>query len=799
MRYGSFDEVAREYVITSPETPAPWINYLMGGGLYALISQAAGGMAFYREPAEGRLTRYRFNGVPMDSPGFYLYLQDGVDTWNPSFRPTGTPLDQYCCRHGLGYTRFQAEKRGIAAEVTYLIPPDDAVLLWAAQLTNHTTEERALTLTTYLDFSLHSFMKDTLAYLVCGNQWRLRFDRRLNGIMCDYFAFESPFEGKTIFAASLPVKAYEIDRNQFLGPGRTEANPLGLERGLTNSEAPDGGRYASGVLQHRIILSPGERAQVVYRYAVSDSFAQSARLLRKYATFADCEKALAGVRAYWEKTLAAAQMRTPDPAMNALFNTWFPLNTRVTFTLGRSISTRHVGDGGALRYRDSMQDAMPAVVLFPAEAHERLLRILQTMYADGHCVTGVNPETLRPGPGEEQIIRSDAAVWGIFTVYQYLVETGDLAFLEQVVPYLDRGEGTVFEHLVRSLRFIADHTGAHGLPCLFTVDWNDFLQIFTVSYTGCQSVMVAEQFIYAAHLLGEIAESIGRAEECRFLQQAAGQFTAILDSDICWDGAWFRRVLGDNLLMGSRQNRDGKIFLNTQSWAVIAGTLPELKVRRAMNAAYRRLNTPYGLRLFAPPFRTMPDGSRVPTNTPGAGENGGIFLHANTWAVMAEALLGRGDRAWEYFSQILPAHLSDADPDRYLNEPYAFSSWIYGPDHERYGAGQLSWLTGGAAWIYQVGWQYLLGIRPILDGLLIDPCLPRDWSGFTVSRRWRGTQYEITVENPHRLSTGTVKLLVDGKPFPGNCLPPSTKKQISVHATLMPAPVRQKRKEYISC
>jgi cellobiose phosphorylase len=377
-------------------------------------------------------------------------------------------------------------------------------------------------------------------------------------------------------------------------------------------------------------------------------------------------------------------------------------------------------------------------------------------------------------------------VWGIFTVYQYLAETGDFAFLDEVVPYLDGGEGTAFEHLVRSMYFIATHQGKDGLPSLFSVDWNDFLQIFTVSYTGGQSVMVAQQFIYAARLLTEIAAQCGRTAEIAFLQPAIEHFTAVLESDACWDGAWYRRLLGDDLVMGSKENADAQIFLNTQSWAVIAGTLDAGKVRMAMDAAYERLNTPSGLRLFAPPFHLMPDGkTRVPANTPGAGENGGIFLHANTWAIMAEALLGRGDRAWEYFSQILPVNLSARNADRYQNEPYAFSSWVYGPDHERYGTGQLSWLTGGVAWMYTVGWQYILGIRPTLQGLQIAPCIPSSWSGFTVQRQWRGTRYDITVENPHGISSGRIELLVDGVAYPGDTLPPTDKAQVRVRATIV--------------
>lgn len=783
--YGHFDEERREYVVTDPRTPAPWINYLMGGELTALISQAAGGLAFYREPAEGRLTRYRFNGLPVDSPGFYIYVQDGDTTWNPSFRPTCTPLDSYECRHGLGYTRFTSLKAGIEAQVTYLIPPRDNVFLWVVRLANRSKRARRLDLTTYMEFALHRYTYDVDGFLVCGNQWNAWFDPKVNGIKLDYFGFECPFHGQTIFASSLPVREFDIDRDCFIGSGRTEANPVGLERGLRNTETRHGGRYTCGTLRNTLELEPGGEADVIYRYAVSDRFATSARLLKKYNTLEAADRALFDTRRYWEQTLAAAQVATPDSAMDRMLNTWFPYNTRVTFKYARSISTRHTGSWGALRFRDSMQDALPAVLLYTDEARDRLRLILRTMCADGHCVTSVNPQTL--AAADLSLIRSDAAVWGVFTIYEYLAETGDFGFLDEVVPYFDKGEGTVYDHLMRGLRFIARHTGKDGLPDLFSVDWNDGLQVFTVAYTGCQSVMVAQQFVYAARLLEQLAARQGQESDVRFLRRHSARFTRVLNSDVCWDGAWFRRVLGDGLVLGSRENRFAKIFLNTQSWAAIAGTLDPARVRAAMDSAHDRLNTEYGLRLCAPPCKTMPDGkSRYPSNNFGAGENGGIFLHANVWAVIAETMLGRGERAWQYYSQILPPNLSGRDPDRYMNEPYVFTSWIYGPDHERFGTGQLSWLTGGAAWMYLIGLQYILGVKPELDGLRIAPCIPSSWPGYRVSRRWRGTMYDIEVENPDRVGRGRVELEVDGKAVEGAVLAPTRKKRVAVHATLRP-------------
>ncbi len=688
-KYGRFDEQTREFVIRDPRTPAPWINYLMGKDFYAFISQGAGGAAWFREPVHGRLTRYRFNGLPVDSPGFFLYIRDGKQLWNPSFFPVMTDLDSYECRHAPGCTRFVSSKDGLSAELRYFIPTDDNVMIWDAILTNTTRATKRLKLYTYVEFSLHGFSKDTEAFLVCGNQYRAYFDKAANGVVVDYFAWEAPFFGKSIFASTQKVKRFDVDRDTFIGAGRTEANPIGLERGLAGSELRDGGRYSCGALENELVIPPGATRRIAYLHAVSEQLAESRKLVRKYSAPAVIDRAYARLRRGWETTLSASQVATPDPEFNAMLNTWFPYNTRVTFNISRSISSRHTGSGDALRFRDSMQDAMPAVTFFPSEARARILKLYHTMLASGKTVTGVNPQTMQAG--DTEWTRVDGALWGVFTVYRYLAETGDYAILDELVPYYDAGEGSVLDHLMRGMRFIGEHDGPDGLPRIFDVDWNDMLTLFSSAYRNVQSVMVAEQFIYAARLLDEILNVARRAASRPWLGKKVRHYTAVLNSKACWDGAWFKRLLMKGMVMGSRANREGKIFLNAQSWAVIAGTLDPIKTRQAMESVRTRLATASGIRLFAPPFTKMLD-NKTPfnCNTPGAGENGGIFLHANTWAVMAEALLGNAERAWAYYRSILPCSLAGKNADCYANEPYVFSSWVYGPDHERFGNGQLA-------------------------------------------------------------------------------------------------------------
>lgn len=787
--YGRFQEDTGDFVVVDPCTPSPWINYLMGKNMQAFISQAAGGVAWFREPVHGRLTRYRFNGLPVDSPGFYLYIRDGKDVWNPSFRPVMARLDKYECRHAPGITRFLSSKNGLDVELRYFIPVDDDVMIWDAFLVNNTGVEKRVQLYTYIEFSLHDYAGDSDGFCVAGNQYRAYFDRTANGVVMDYFAYEAPFPGKSIFASTRKISKFEINRDVFIGAGRTEANPVGLERGLSCSELKDGGGYSCGVLENELVVPPGAGRRISYIHAVSSKLAKSRNMIKKYSRQGVVDRAYDRVLGYWRDTHSAAGINTPDPEFNAMMNVWFPYNSRVAFNISRSISSRHTGSSDALRFRDSMQDTMACVTFAPKLARAKILTIYKTMLADGRTVTGVNPVTMRTS--DTDWTRIDGALWGVFTVYRYLAETGDYTLLDEVVPYYDKGEGTVLEHLLLGMRFIGEHDGAAGLPKIFDVDWNDMLILFSKDREDAQSVMVAEQFIYAACLLLEILASVRRAEGKVWLKRKIRHYTDVLNSKTCWDGLWFRRLLMRDITMGDRSSREASIFLNTQSWSVIAGTLDPVKTRQAMDSVNKRLATEYGIRLFSPPFTKMPDNKTLfNCNTPGAGENGGIFLHANTWAVMAEALLGNTERAWRYFHAILPYVLSAGDPDRYANEPYVFSSWIYGPDHQRFGRGQLSWLTGGASWMHTIGLEYILGMRPTLDGIVFNPCVPAQWKMYRIRRRLRGCLYNVIVKN-RSAGTGGARVLINGSELPGNLLPYSSGKSCDVSVDVNNAVNRQ--------
>jgi cellobiose phosphorylase len=782
--YGFFDQKQREYVITDPMTPEPWINYLGSGQMNAFISNGGGGTAWYGQPHTGRLTRYRLNGLPMDSPGFYLYIKDGDDIWNPSFFPTMTKLDKWECHHGMGSSRFNAVREGISAQIEYFIPIQDEILLWDLKLENLTDETKQLEVYPYIDYSLHDFDKDSWYFLVCGNQARYYRDSVTGGLLSNYFAFEAPFMGKTLFSASESFSDFDMDRNKFIGRGRTEANPIGLKQGLKNTEIKDGGFYACGVFKLPLELSPGQTKRIIIKLTADKDINNIRTVSDKYNSVDAVVNAQKELADWWDKALNKCQVVTPDDNANAMFNAWLPKNIHATMRNGRAISHRHPGSGTSMRFRDTMQDIMPGTLLFTEDVRETILILMRSVTASGRVVTNIDPATFtcsRPSH-----TRSDAIVWGVFTIYKYLAETGDMAILEETVPYYDEGNGSVIEHLVKGMRFTGENLGVNGLPELFDCDWNDMLQVFSDAKAGGESVMLAEQYIYAARLLIEILEHTKKCDTISFFKNKIDDFSKILASNVCWDGTWFKRLVYPNAELGGKNNSEGKIFLNSQTWAAIAGVLPEDKIRTSLNSVAEMLDTECGIRLFTPPFTTMMDGvTRFHTNTPGAGENGGLFLHANTWAVIAEALMKNPKRAWKYFSQILPGNLSARNPEHYGREPYAFASWIYGPDHEAYGHAALTWLTGGAAWIYTAGIEYILGIRPTLEGLVINPCIPSKWKGFSITRRVRGANYQITVANPDLLGCGKIELRIDNKPIKGNIVPYATSgKTVNVSAVI---------------
>ncbi len=769
-KYGYFDSQKREYVIKTPLTPKPWINYLGGiGDLDAFVSNRAGGTVWYKQPHTGRLSRYQYQALPEDAPGFYLYIKENGTVWNPSYMPCRNMPDSYECRHGLSYTKFNSVKNALRAEVKYFIPMDDAVMLWDVTLTNESNEKKEFKIYPYMDFSMRDIAKDVLYYHFCGNQMTGVYDAKYNALKLDYFAFEAQHAGFSLMNASEPFTRFEMLREKFAGVCGDESRPAAIfDTGLSNSEVAGSGLQMCGTFELDIKLAPNESKRIIIKLANSPKEADAAMLLKKYDDFNTVDAEMKRFEDFWQSILEKQQISTPDAALNEMVNTWFPKNIKTTMRCGRSISHRHTGTGTSKAFRDTMQDIMSGAVLFPEETKENIMLLMHSVRSNGQITTNIDPTSLKCGSLNH--IRCDAVVWGIFTISKYIAETGDFAILNEKLNDYDGNPASVLELLIRAMRFTGTSVGTNGFPKLYSCDWNDSLAVISAVMKDGESIMVAQQYIVAAKLIIKLLDKDKNAEDIEFFNTKIKEFSAALDEK-AWDGKWYKRLMFPDYVMGSDSCEEGKIFLNTQSWAAIAGTLDNAHVKQAMDSVSEILDSPCGIRISYPGYTKMADGKRYCANIPAAGENGGLFYHANTWAVIAEAVLGNSERAWKYFNQIQPNVRSAVDADTYGREPYAFASWVYAPENANCGKASLTHLTGGASWAYRVATEFLLGVKPEVDGIRIAPCIPADWKQYSVKRRIAGAKYNFNFSNPNGKTGPAVEISVNGKKLDSNIIP----------------------------
>lgn len=778
MRYGYFDDEAKEYVITRPDTPRSWSNYLGNTEYGAIITNNAGGYGFYQSGARGRFLRLLFSGIPMDQPGRYLYLRDreSGDYWSASWQPVGKPLDQYqsTCRHGTAYTVIESRYAGIATETTYFVPLEQAFEYWRVKVTNETGRLRELSLFTYCEFT---------------NQWNT-FQDQVNlqyslfivrGGLTDGLlrvAIEdslTPDSGEVLFhhtwmaVIGAPLDGYDTSRDAFLGPYRSYHNPLVVEQGQsTNSKAY--GDNACGCLQTNLALRPGESREVLVMLGIGDARTVGRRMVAEFGSLKRAEVELRRLKDNWHAKLGSLVVETPDDEFNHTVNVWGLYNCLVTFAWSRSASLVYNGERDGLGFRDSVQDLLGVAAAVPEEARARLELLLTGQLSNGGAMPVVKPFEHRPGhetgPAPEEY-RSDDCLWFFNAVPALVNETGDLDFYHKVLPYADQGEATVFGHLRRALEFNLERTGRHGLPCGLSADWNDCLRL---GYHG-ESLFVGFQVRMGLTVYAEVAERLGRQEEVAW---ALAQRDA-LDASIqacAWDEDRFVWAIGeDGTVYGTRECQEGQVYLNTQVWAVISGAATPEQACRCMQTVQERLATPYGLMLSAPPFvRTPIHVMRAVVFNPGIKENAGIFNHTQGWGVMAECMLGNGDQAWDYYRGSMPAAYNDRAEIR-QSEPYVQGQTTYSVYSPCPGRTRTPWLTGAAAWAYFSAAQYILGIRPELEGLRIAPCIPSTWKGFKATRRFRGRTVRIDVQNPDGVRSGVKTLTLNGETLAGNLIP----------------------------
>ena len=783
-----FDDARRAVVFSTPTMPSPWINYLSNGNLHAFVSQAGGGLAWWRSPLKSRISRYRLNQLPTDSPGFYIYIRQADGTvWSPSWRPVETPLDSFAAEHRPGITTFRATKGAISAELDLFIAPGEDALIWDLRLSNAGGSAVTLDVFAYVELCLLDWGQDTAwAYYVKHNL-QVTHHAPSDALIYLYrhFHFNPTLERCPLvwFAGTDPLVSWTGDRDCFVGPYRYEKDPVAVERGRCGNEdnlcgEPCAVQHirptvpAGGSTRHGFFLGGSPQAVVGWPRALNDAEAAIARLRTPGAV----ERLKGALGAWWDEHLGTFQADLPDPDIARMVNVWNPVQSVHTGRYSRSISSQASGIRSGYGFRDTCQDMLAIAYRKPEWARDIFLQQLTQQYRDGRCVHGWSPED-KTHPGTH--VHCDDHLWLPMVAHAIISETGEAGLLDTPVSWLAEdgmsgaGSASVWEHLLAGVRFSESHLGTHGLPLTLKGDWNDSIGKFSKKGRG-ESMMAAQQHVYTLRQLIALATLRGDGAAASEFQHALDrQSAAILACG--WDGAWWVRGFDDDgNAIGSSRCRDGQIWLNSQTWMILAGLGDEARNRTALASVQSRLSTGVGLKKLDPSFRSFPlDLDPYSGYSPGCGENGAIFCHANTWAIIAAAKLGERDLAWRWYRELVP-HLAiqHVGLERYQAEAYAYVSNIIGPENPKFGWANVTQVTGTAAWMDLTVTQHLLGIRPEPQGLRIDPCLPADWKEITVTRRFRGCDVCIRLLNPNGHGGGVHAMSVQGRSIAGNLITP---------------------------
>ncbi len=820
MKFGNFDDINREYIIQRPDTPLPWINYLGSQNYFGIISNTAGGYSFYQDARLRRLTRYRYNNVPMDLGGRYLYVRDDSTGhfWSPSWQPTCSDLQDYTCRHGMGYTIIASSFEGIHSQTCYFVPLDETLEVWEMTIENQRSTKAELSVFSSIEFALWDAMDDAA-----------NFQRNFSTGQVEVVTSDQPGEPNVIyhkteyrerrdhfafFACSEPVTGFDTQREAFLGPYRGWNNP----RAVAEGHSADSIAYGwSPIGSHhiKISLAPGESKQIIFllgyhenprddKFDPPESQTINKRTvlpkIRQFLQPQVVHDSFEALRKYWDNLLAIYQVETPDVHTNRMVNIWNAYQCMVTFNMSRSASFYESGIGRGLGYRDSNQDLLGFVHMAPERARQRIIDLAATQLDTGGAYHQYQPLTKRGNDNVGSNFNDDP-LWLILAVSAYIKETGDWGILDELTPYDNRpgSETPIFEHLQRSLQYTLDRRGQHRLPLIGRADWNDCLNLnafssepgesfqTTTNMDGkvAESVFIGGLFILAAEEMADLCRHVGQEGlSKKYLEDAADLSTVVLDAG--WDGEWFQRAydhFGNKI--GSHECEEGQIFIEPQGMCIMAGLgLQDGKASQALEAVRERLLTPHGIILQQPAYsRYYLNLGEISSYPPGYKENAGIFCHTNPWIMIAETILGRGERALDYYLRINPS-ARETISEIHRCEPYVYAQMIAGRDAPTHGEAKNSWLSGTAAWNYVAITQWILGIRPTLDGLKIAPVIPADWAGFSATRLYRGIKYQIQVM---RKGPGNqVSLFVDGVPNHADIITPPTsgKKEVQVDVVL---------------
>jgi len=796
MKYGFFDDERKEYVITNPQTPFPWINYLGNKDFFSLISNTAGGYSFYKDAKFRRINRYRYNNVPMDNGGRYFYINDEGTVWSPGWKPVKTELDHYECRHGLSYTSIKGEKNDIEAEVVFFVPLNALCEVQKMKLTNKSSKTKKIKLFSLIEWCL----------------WNAEDDQ--NNLQRNLSTGEVEIHGSTLYHkteykerrnhyafyhVNAPIQGFDTDRESFIGLYNEFSHPDAVFTGKPkNSEAHGWSPIASHCLE--VELQPGESKEYIFLLGYVENTedkkweskgvinkTKANRTIEQFNSSEKVDRALDKLATYWDNLLSNYSIHSGNDKLDRMVNIWNQYQCMVTFNMSRSASFFEVGIGRGMGFRDSNQDLIGFIHQIPERARERIIDIASTQFEDGGAYHQYQPLTKR-GNNAVGGNFNDDPLWLILSTTAYIKETGDFSILEEIVPF-DNDESrakTHFEHLKASFYHVVNNLGPHQLPLIGRADWNDCLNLncfskdpnesfqTTENQTGgsAESIMIAGLFVVYGKDFVELCRRIGRKDEADNAQEHVDKMVKSIKKH-GWDGEWFLRAYDSfGNKVGSKDNEEGKIFIESQGWCTMAGIgKNEGMCEKALNSVKKYLDCEYGIVLNHPAFtKYVIEYGEISTYPAGYKENAGIFCHNNPWVMIGETMIGRGDQAWEYFRKICPSYLEEIS-DLHKTEPYAYAQMIAGKDAFKPGEAKNSWLTGTAAWTYYVITQYILGVKPSYDGLEISPCIPKTWKSYTVSRKFRGAVYEISIDNSEGVNCGIKELTINGETMHKNVIP----------------------------
>ncbi len=810
MKFGFFDDKNREYVITDPKTPYPWINYLGNHDFYSLISNTAGGYSFFKDAKLRRITRYRYNNIPVDDGGKYFYIKDEDTVWSPGWKPVKTKLDKYECRHGLGYTRIKSKKNDLQADILYTVPLGFWGEVQKVSLKNAGSKSKKIQLFSFVEWCLWNALDDQTNFQRNFNTGEVEIDRNVIFHKTEYRERRNHY---AFYAVNSEIAGFDTDKESFLGLYNGFDTPDAVMNGKsTNSEAHGWSPIASHCLE--VSLNPGEEKEFVFILGYVENKdeekfvapkvinkSKANEMIRQFPDGKSVDNALNELKEYWTNLLSVYQLTSEDEKLNRMVNTWNPYQCMITYNFSRSASFFESGIGRGMGFRDSNQDLIGFVHMAPERAKERIIDIASTQFEDGGAYHQYQPLTKR-GNNEIGGNFNDDPLWLILSVSEYIKETGDWSILDEDVPFDndEHNSASLFEHLKRSFYHVVHNKGVHNLPLIGRADWNDCLNLNCFSTNPdesfqttenkeggkAESIFIAGMFVLYGKEFVKICDKKGLKEEAK---NALTEISAMENAVIAhgWDGEWFLRAYDHfGRKIGTNENSEAKIFIETQGFCSMAEIgLNKGYPEKALKSVNERLACEYGIVLNNPPYtKYHVELGEISTYPEGYKENAGIFCHNNPWIMIAETIMSNGDQAFDYYKRIAPAYLEEIS-ELHRTEPYVYSQMIAGKDAYKPGEAKNSWLTGTAAWNYYAISQFILGIRTDYEGLRIDPCIPKSMKLFSVSRRFRGTTYHIEVVNPDGVSKGVKEIIVDGKATIGNIiLPVYNKTEVNVKVTL---------------